>query len=279
MSNQWGRPQRKRPSIMKGKGIAMLLLVGILAYLFFPGLKNKIYLFLKPTYAATNSINYSLPQANNSLAQNSSANTRPTDSIPTYSIQDSLSTYNLASVNKNNEVTIGYWLLFIANGQMSQLSVDAETIAFIQQLIEKDRKSTGKNTLVLFENGRSRQYMISDEINYVIANLSVIDTRVSKGSVNSTPKSSAYTTPNSSSNSSLDASASSNLNGTKNPTNPQSSVPNNSTNTNTNSNSSPQPSINQPSNSSSNPNPNTSSLDTFTNNSSSSSTSNSVQNS
>ncbi|KTE92464.1 hypothetical protein AT727_19110 [Desulfitobacterium hafniense] len=217
MSNQWGRTQRNRPSIVKG--IAFFLSVSILAYLSFPGLKNMIYPLLKPTYAATNSSNYTLPKTNNSLTQSS-----PPDSILTYPIQDSLSTYNLANETKNNEVTTGFWLLFVANGQISQLSVDAETIAFIQLLINKDLRSSGKNNLVLVENGRFRQYMISDEINSVVASLSVIDIRASKGSINSSPNSSALIIPNSTANSSLNAFENSNLNGSGNLTNPNTST-------------------------------------------------------
>lgn len=217
MSNQWGRTQRNRPSIVKG--IAFFLFVSILAYLSFPGLKNMIYPLLKPTYAATNSSNNTLPKTNNSLTQSS-----PPDSILTYPIQDSLSTYNLVNETKNNEVTTGFWLLFVAKGQISQLSVDAETIAFIQLLINKDLRSSGKNNLVLVENGRFRQYMISDEINSVVASLSVIDIRASKGSINSSPNSSALIIPNSTANSSLNAFENSNLNGSGNLTNPNTST-------------------------------------------------------
>lgn len=192
MSNQWGRPPGigKHQSITKG--IFIILLIGILAYLFFPKLKNKIDPLLKPTYTETNSSNYNLPNTNNSLAQNSSK-----DSVPT--TQDSPSMYNLSSDTKNKELTTGYWLL-LTNGQLSQLSGDVQTNAFIQQLIDMDRNSIGKNTLVHVENGLFRQYMISDEINSVLANLLVINTRVSKGSVNTSPNSSAYNSSNSSAN-------------------------------------------------------------------------------
>lgn len=175
MSNQWGHPQRAAKRQLTVKLLSIFVLIGIVAYLFFPEFKNKINPFLRPTYAAPTSDNYSLPTTNNSLAQNS----------PTYSIQDSPITDNLSSDNKNNEVTTGYWLLFVANAQMSQLSVEAETITFIQQLIEIDRKSTGANTLMLVENGRFRQYMVSDEIYSVVTNLLVITSRVSKESGNS----------------------------------------------------------------------------------------------
>ncbi|WP_459926785.1 hypothetical protein [Desulfosporosinus burensis] len=227
MSNQWGSMPRvkKRQSI--GKLVSVIVLIGIIAYQFFPKFINKMYSVINPTYAATNSNNYSLPNTNNSSALKS----------PTYSIQNSPSTYNISS-DKKSEVTTGYWLLFVVNGQMSQLSADVETTTFIRQLIESDRKSTGNNTLFLVENGRFRQYMVSNEIYSVVSNLSVIDARVSKGSTNSN----------------LNSSVNSSLNASGNLDVPKNLSPNNSVN----SSSSAPSSANQPYNSSTNTSPNTS---------------------
>ncbi|AGA68621.1 hypothetical protein Desdi_1106 [Desulfitobacterium dichloroeliminans LMG P-21439] len=218
MSNQWGRPSRveKNQSILKL--VSSILVIGIIAYLIFTGFKDKIYPLLKPTYASTNSNNDSLPSPNNSSALNTS----------TYSAQDSPSPYNLSVANENNEVTTGYWLLFVAKGQMSQLSVESGTITFIQQLIERDRKTTGKNTLALVENGRFRQYIVSDEIYSVVSNLSVINIRVSESSENSSV--------NSSDNSSLTESLNPNLSApetTPNPSTEESANTNNSGSVNT----------------------------------------------
>ena len=187
MSNQWGSIPRIKKHLSIGKLVSVIVLFGILMYLFFPRFINKMDSLINPTYAATNSNDYSLPNTNNSSALKS----------PTYSIQNSPSTYNTFS-DKKSEVTTGYWLLFVVNGQMSQLSSDVETTTFIQQLIESDRKSTGNNTLFLVENGRFRQYMVSNEIYSVVSNLSVIDTRVSKGSTSTNM--SPNTTINSNSN-------------------------------------------------------------------------------
>ena len=228
MSNQWGSIPRVRKRQSIGKLVSVIVLFGIITYLFFPKFINKMYSLINPTYAATNSSDYSLPKTNNSSALQS----------PTYSMQNSPSTYNVSS-DKKSEVTTGYWLLFVVNGQMSQLSADVETTTFIRQLIENDRKSTGNNTLFLVENGRFRQYMVSNEIYSVVSNLSIIDTRVSKGSTNSNL--------NSSLNSSLNASGNLNV--------PNSLSPNNSMN----SSSSAPPSANQPPyNSSTNTSPNSS---------------------
>ena len=234
MPNQWGRMPsvEKRQSIRKL--VSVIVLIGIIAYLLLPKFTNEIYFLLNPTYAATNYNNNSLPGTSNSSMQN----------LSTYSIQDPPSTSTLSSQTGNNEVTTGYWLLFVTNGTMSQLPVDAETTTFIQQLIEKDRKSTGKNKLFLVENGRFRQYMVSDEIYSVVSNLSIIDTRVSKGMANSNP--------NGSVNSSLNASVNLNV--------PKNSSPNNSVN----SNSSAPPSTNSFTNTNPN-NSNNSSSDIFKN--------------
>lgn len=239
MSNHWGRPPRTKQGQSFLGSISVILLIGLLVYFLAPQIKTKIVSLIKPSYAATNPYNADLPRTSNSSVPNM-------DSTFTNSNSNSSSTYNLSGNIQSNEVTTGYWLLFIANGQMSQLSVDAETTAFIRQLIEKDRNSQGKNTLVLFENSRSRQYMVSDEVNSVVTSLSVIDTRVSSSSGNTTLNGSINLSPNRSANSNPSDSNSTNS-GSANSSSPNSSPANtNSTNSslNNSSNTSPNPAIN-----------------------------------
>jgi hypothetical protein len=82
--------------------------------------------------------------------------------------------------NGNDEVSSGYWIIFVSEGEFKQLAVSTEVYAFLLRLIESDQKATGKSTVILAADGQIRKFTVSEEIYSIINNIALIAGRTNK---------------------------------------------------------------------------------------------------
>lgn len=170
MPSTWGRPPRNE--IWKDlQALALwILIIGVVGYILFPNFFKDIYSNLADPAAQTSAINdqYTI---NNSLNSGSDL----TDNQD-YFGQDFSSVSN-ALYNNNNEVSLGYWVIFVADGEFKQLSVSSDAYAYLLRLIETDKNSAGKITVIFSANGQISKYVVSEEIYAIITNMALIVSR------------------------------------------------------------------------------------------------------
>lgn len=180
-----------------GVGIAIIVIVYVIYQFFF----NSGYYSLRSSLAATSLINqpssYQTSDWNaynyNSYPVQSSSNLYDSS---TYNSYDYSSQSSLTTSGKNDTLT-GFWILFDSNGAITQFNLSSNDYAFIQRLIQNDNKGIPKIKIFLVENGRTRQYIVSNELYTIIANMNfIIDSRSVNNSMNSSTYSSPYSTPN-----------------------------------------------------------------------------------
>ena len=172
MQGAWGRPPRN--DLWKDlQALAIwILIIGVVGYVVFPNFFKDIYTKLADPVAQTSTLddNYSLSNSDTLTA---------TD-------QQSLLGQNTASVtdalytNGNNEVSSGYWIIFVSEGEFKQLSVSSENYAFLLRLIETDQSVEGKSAVMLTENGQLKKYNVSAEISAIIENMALVVGRAKK---------------------------------------------------------------------------------------------------
>lgn len=185
MPNSWGRPPRY--DIWQDlQALAFwVLLIGVAGFILFPNFFGDIYTRLTdPTAQLADTTTGSFDPNLNPNAYNT-YNTGSYDLGNTAGILFP-SSYNPNSTtsslyNLGNEVSTGYWVLFVADGAFKQLSVTSESYTFLAKLIEKDKSVEGKNTVILVSNGQIRKYVVTDEIYTIITSMASIDTRSKTG--------------------------------------------------------------------------------------------------
>lgn len=172
MSNSWGRPPRN--DIWQDlQALAFwVLLIGVVGFFIFPNLFKDVYSRLTdPTTAVatdTGGLNdYGLNLDSSSLTQDTS------------SLSSSGYSSNVLTglYGNNNEVSTGYWVIFVAEGEFNQLSITNDTYQFLTKIIAGDTKADLKNTVILAANGQIFKFAVSDEVYSIITNMAVIDTR------------------------------------------------------------------------------------------------------
>lgn len=167
MPNPWGRQPRSEMWQDLQALAFWVVVIGIIGYLLFPNFFKDIYSRVNPTVAETSNLSdVSLPDTAN------------TDSFtaPGLSIQNFPNVSSALYSNKN-DISTGYWVIFVAEGEFKQFAVSADTYAFLQRLIESDQKGVAKSTVMLASNGQIHKYIVSDEIYTIITNMALIDTR------------------------------------------------------------------------------------------------------
>jgi hypothetical protein len=183
MPNSWGRPPRYDMWQDLQALAFWVLIIGVAGYILFPNFLGDVYSRLTdPTAQMVDSGSGSydpnrLKDSYNSGIYdpgNSTGILFPSNYPNTTSITSSM--YNLG-----NEVSTGYWVLFVADGDFKQLAVTSESYTFLSKLIEKDKNGEAKNTVILVSNGQIRKYLVTDEIYTIITNMASIDTRVKTG--------------------------------------------------------------------------------------------------
>lgn len=172
MANTWGRPPRNELWQDLQALALWILIIGVVGYVLFPNFFKDIYSHLSDPVTQTTAFNdqYTL---NNSV----NTNTNLPDNQAFFG-QDFSSVSNALYQNGNNEVSSGYWVIFVADGEFKQLSVSSDSYAFLLRLIESDQKATGKSTIILSANGQIRKYIVSEEIYSIITNMALIVGRV-----------------------------------------------------------------------------------------------------
>ena len=173
MPSNWGRPPRNEIWQDLQALALWILIIGVVGYVIFPNFFKDIYTRLSDpvTQASTLNDNYSL---NNSVDQNTNANNQLLLGQDFSSVSNAL--YN----NGKNEVSSGYWVIFVAEGEFRQLAVSSDAYAFILRLIQSDQSVQGKSTVILAANGQIQKFIVSEEIYTIINNMALIVGRATK---------------------------------------------------------------------------------------------------
>jgi len=173
MQGAWGRPPRN--DLWKDlQALAIwILIIGVAGYVVFPNFFKDIYSKLADPVAQTSSDNYTL----NSTDATANANTTDQQTLLG---QNSTSVSDALYTNGNNEVSTGYWIIFVSEGVFKQLSVSSEDYAFILRFIESDQAAEGKSTVILTANGQIKKYNVSPEISAMIDNMALVVGRAKK---------------------------------------------------------------------------------------------------
>lgn len=174
MPSAWGRPPRN-DLWQDLQALALwILIIGVVGYVVFPNFFKDIYSKLSEPAAQTST----LPE-DYTLNNSTNLNTNPNDQ-QTLLGQDSSSVSNALYNNGKNEVSSGYWVIFVAEGEFKQLAVSSDAYAFLLQLIESDQSVEGKSTVILAANGQIRKFTVSEEIHTIINNMALIVGRANK---------------------------------------------------------------------------------------------------
>ncbi|MCO1600425.1 MULTISPECIES: hypothetical protein [Desulfosporosinus] len=170
MSNTWGRPPRNE--IWRDlQALALwILIIGVVGYVLFPSFFKDIYSHLADPVTQTSTLN-------DQYTLNNSINTNSDLTDQNFFGQDFSSVSNSLYNNSNNEVSIGYWVIFVADGEFKQLSVSSNTYTYLLSLIESDVNAAGKITMILSSNGKISKYNVSQEIYAIITNMALIVNR------------------------------------------------------------------------------------------------------
>lgn len=171
MPNSWGRPPRNEIWQDLQALALWILIIGIVGYILFPTFFKDVYSHLTTPAAETSTLNTDYTLDNTS-------STDSTDPLASTG-QDFSNVYN-ALYNGKSEVSSGYWIIFVADGEFRQLAVSSDSYAYLLRLIESDQNAVVKNSLILAANGQIRKFVVSDEIYAIISNMSTIDGRSKK---------------------------------------------------------------------------------------------------
>lgn len=170
MQGSWGRPPRN--DLWKDlQSLAIwILIIGVVGYIVFPNFFNDIYIKLVDPVTQTSTMNddYTLSNSNSLNTYDNATDQQ------TLLEQNSLSASDALYTNGNNEVSTGYWIIFVSGGEFKQLSVSSNDYAFLLRLIEGDQSAEGKNAVMLTENGQVKKYNVSAEISGIIENMALV---------------------------------------------------------------------------------------------------------
>ncbi|HHV63973.1 MAG TPA: hypothetical protein GXX46_02690 [Peptococcaceae bacterium] len=165
MRSTWGRPP-KNDIWSDIQALAIwIFIVGVVGYLLFPDFFHNVYNQLAAPAETEEIGEITLPATNIDAEDYSNFH------LP--SVYDSI-------YSGDSEISDGYWAIFVDDNQFKQLSLTAESYAFILRLIDGDRKAEIKNTLLLAANGQLHKYQVSAEVYNIILNLSAINARSGK---------------------------------------------------------------------------------------------------
>ncbi|MDP4125361.1 MAG: hypothetical protein Q8912_00210 [Bacillota bacterium] len=171
MPNTWRRPPRGELWQDLQALALWILIIGVVGYVLFPNFFKDIYSRLAEPVSQTSTVN-----DNYSLDNSTSLDTDVTNPQSLLG-QDFSSVSNALYNNGNNEVSSGFWIIFVSDGEFKQLAVSSEAYAFLLRIIESDQGAVGKSTVILAANGQIRKYVVSDEIYDIITNMSLIGDR------------------------------------------------------------------------------------------------------
>lgn len=168
MPNNWGRPPQNN-QWRDIKGLAFwVIIIGLGLFLLFPNFFQDVYANLTASKGQSDLGEVTLPSS--------------TDSINNYGSSDYYAslygTLNGSTLNGgSSEVTAGYWIIFVGDGEFKQLSVTYEVYNFLSNLIKNDQKATSGQTIILVSNGQISTNQVSEEIYEIINNIAEINGR------------------------------------------------------------------------------------------------------
>ncbi len=168
MPNSWGRPPRTEIWQDLQALALWVVIIAVAGYLLFPNFFKDVYSKVSEPTQETSSLGEVTLPSTSSTGDTLDSQLWNLPSFP--SVSNSL-------YDGKSEISSGYWVIFVANGEFQQLAVNSEYYAFLLRLIESDSKATVKNTVILAANGQIRKYIVSDEVYAVITNMNVIDSR------------------------------------------------------------------------------------------------------
>ena len=176
MSNTWGRPPRKEVWQDLQALALWILIIGFVGYILFPNFFKDIYSRLADPVTQTSTLN-----TDYQLNDPANTNTNLSSTDPQGLLGQDFSNVSKALYNNgNSDVSSGYWVIYVADGEFKQLAVSSDAYAFLLRLIESDKDATGKSTVILAANGQIRKYVVSDEIYAIINNMDLIVNRSNK---------------------------------------------------------------------------------------------------
>ncbi|TGE32328.1 hypothetical protein [Desulfosporosinus sp. Sb-LF] len=174
MPNSWGR--RPRNELWQDlQALALwILIIGVVGFVLFPNFFKNIYSRLSDPVTQTSTVN-------DQYTLNNSTGTDPSVIDPqTLLGQDFSNVSNALYNNGKNEVSSGYWVIFVAEGEFKQLAVSSDAYTFLLKLIQSDQNNSGGNSIILTANGQIRKYTVSAEIYDIINKMAVIVDRNNK---------------------------------------------------------------------------------------------------
>ncbi|MDR3540064.1 MAG: hypothetical protein P4L69_03715 [Desulfosporosinus sp.] len=174
MPSSWGR--RPRNDLWQDlQALALwILIIGVAGYILVPNFFKDIYSRLSDPVTQTSALN-----DNYTLNPSTNLNTNTNDPQKVLG-QDFSSVSDSLYTNGKNEVSSGYWIIFVTEGEFKQLAVSSDTYTFLLRLIDSDKKTEGKNTVILVANGQIQKYAVSPEIYTIINNMALIESRANK---------------------------------------------------------------------------------------------------
>ena len=174
MPSAWGRSPRNDLWQDLQALAVWILIIGVVGYILFPNFFKDIYSRLSDPVTQTSTLN-------DNYTLNNSANLNANINDPQTSLgQDFSSVSNALYTNGKNEVSTGYWVIFVSEGEFKQLAVSSDAYAFLLRLIESDQTVEGKSTLILAANGQIQKFTVSEEFYTIINNMALILGRVNK---------------------------------------------------------------------------------------------------
>lgn len=174
MPSTWGRPPRKEIWQDLQALALWILIIGVVGYVLFPNFFKDIYSRLSDPVTPTSTLN-----DNYTLNNSANLNTNVNDQQMLLE-QDYSSVSNALYNNGKNEVSSGYWVIYVAEGDFKQLAVSSDDYSFLLRLIESDQSVEGKNTVIVTANGQIRKFIVSEEIYTIINNMALIVSRANK---------------------------------------------------------------------------------------------------
>ena len=169
MPNTWGRPPQN-DGLREIKGLVFwVFIIGVGVFLLFPNFFQGIYDNLIESTEETELSEVTLSQNSNDIYDFNSSD---------YSSSDYYSSLYSNFDTNNNEVTTGYWIIFVGGGAFKQLSVSYETYNFLHSLIQNDKEASSTQSIILVANGQILKYEVSEEIYDIIDNITTINGRM-----------------------------------------------------------------------------------------------------
>lgn len=163
MSNNWRRSSRNE--LWKDlQALAIwILIIGVAGYILFPNFFKEVFtrLYEPVTQTDTTDDEYTLNTTSDSTTQALIG-------------EDYTNVTNALYNSGVKEIASGYWVIYVADGEFKQLSVSTDSYTFLVTLIGNDNNTTGKNSVIMVENGQIRQFVVSDELYAIINNMALI---------------------------------------------------------------------------------------------------------